>query len=40
MPRAYVWKKVLGHVSLHIGAQLEDMGRGGGVRLAGSLGDG
>jgi hypothetical protein len=34
-PRAYVWKKVLGRVSLHIGALLGDLGRG--VRLLGTL---
>jgi hypothetical protein len=29
MPGAYVWKKVLARVSLHIGALLGDLGRGG-----------
>jgi hypothetical protein len=29
LPAAYVWKKVLGRVSLHIGAPFGDMGRGG-----------
>jgi hypothetical protein len=29
MPGVYVWKKVLGWVSLHIGAPLRDPGRGG-----------
>jgi hypothetical protein len=29
MPRAYVWKKVLGWLSPHIGASLGDLGRGG-----------
>jgi hypothetical protein len=28
MPGAYVWKKVLGRVSLHIRALLENLGRG------------
>ena len=28
LPGAYVWKKVLGRVSLDIGAPLEDLGRG------------
>jgi len=31
MPGAYVWKKVLGRVSLHIGASLWDLGRLGSV---------
>jgi len=31
----YVWKKVLGQVSLHIGAPLGDLGRG--VRLPGAF---
>jgi hypothetical protein len=30
MSGAYVWKKVLGHVSLHIGTPLGDLGKGGG----------
>jgi len=30
MPGAYVWKKVLGRVSLHIGAPFRDLGKGGG----------
>jgi hypothetical protein len=38
MPGAYVWKEVLGRVSLHIGAQLGDLGRG--VRLLGTFRDG
>jgi len=38
MPGAYVWKKVLGRLSLHIGAPLGDLGRG--VRLLGALRDG
>jgi len=29
MPGAYVWKKVLGWVSLHTGAPLGDLERGG-----------
>ena len=28
MPGAYVWKKALGWVFLHIGAPLGDLGRG------------
>ena len=35
MPGAHVWKKVLGRVSLLIGAPLGDLGRG--VRLPGTL---
>ena len=31
MLKNYVWKKVLGQVSLHIGAQLWDLGRVGSV---------
>jgi len=38
MTGAYVWKKVLGRVSLHIEASLGDMGRE--VRLPGTLIDG
>jgi hypothetical protein len=34
MPGAYVWKKVLGRVSLHIGALLGELDRG--VRLLGT----
>ena len=29
MPGAYAWKKVLGRVSIHIGAPLGNLGRGG-----------
>ena len=36
--RAHVWKKVLGWVSLHIGASLGDLGRE--IRLPGTLRDG
>ena len=39
MPGAYVWKKVLGQMSPHIGALLGDLGRGG-VHLLGTLRDG
>ena len=35
---AYVWKKVLGWVALHIGAPFSDQGRG--VHLLGTLRDG
>ena len=35
MPGSYVWKKVLGWVSLLIGALLGDLGEG--VRLPGTL---
>jgi hypothetical protein len=37
MRGAYVWKKVLGRASLHIGAPLGDLGRG--VHLPGTLRD-
>jgi len=35
MPGVYVWKKVLGRVSLHTGTPLENLGRG--VCLLGTL---
>ena len=38
MPGAYVWKKVLGRVSLHIGAPFGGLGRG--VRIPGTMRDG
>jgi hypothetical protein len=37
MPGAYVWKKVLGRVYLHIGVALGDLERG--VHLPGTLRD-
>jgi hypothetical protein len=38
MPGAYVWKKVLGWVSLDIGTPFGDLGRG--IHLPGALRDG